>query len=402
MIGPGNGRIGPCDGGRLAEAESMRAAQQMSMRTLQFLLTEDCNLDCVYCYEKHKNGRALPAAFIQEKIHQAMVARDSYEELSIDFFGGEPLLRFDTIREVVDWFHAQAWPAHAKRYRIAVTTNGTLLNDTRKQWFARNKRDVILCLSLDGTPAAQNANRSNSYDAIAPHLDFFRECWPDQPVKMTIGPRTIDQVFDGIMHLHSRGFKVEADVVFEDVWGEEASLSAAVAVFAQQLDLLVAYYGQHPEAPRPDLVQRPIMNLFEPGPPRSRAFCGAGKHLTCYAANGEPFPCMRFTSVTTSNPLKRIEDSPDQENEECAACVFERLCPSCQGHNYEVAGSCWRRTAFHCRFFKVSLLASARLMLLDEPDLLSASSVEEQTPQQIERLRKLLAIRAVNDWCGLP
>jgi hypothetical protein len=41
-------------------------------------------------------------------------------------------------------------------------------------------------------------------------------------------------------------------------------------------------------------------------------------------------------------------------------------------------------------------------MLLDEPDLLSVSAVEEQTPQQIKRLRKLLAIRAVNDWCDLP
>ena len=380
----------------------MRPSQELSMHTLQFLLTEDCNLDCVYCYEKHKNGCSLPAAFIREKIYQAMVARDSYEELSIDLFGGEPLLRFETIREVVDWFHAQDWPENAKRYRFAVTTNGTLLDDARKRWFAQNKRDVILCLSMDGTPAAQNANRSNSYDAIVPHLDFFRECWPDQPIKMTISPQTIDKVFDGISHLHARGFKVEADVVFEDVWGDEVSLSSAVTVFSEQLDRLVAYYAKHPEIPRANLVTRPIVDLFDSGWRRDQTFCGAGKHLTCYAANGETYPCMRFASVTTSNPLKRIEESPDKENQRCAACVFERLCPSCQGHNYEAAGSCWHRTAFHCRFFQASLLASARLMLFDEPDLLSASAVEEQTPQQIKRLRKLLAIRAVNDWCDLP
>lgn len=371
------------------------------MHTLQFLVTERCNLDCVYCYEKHKTGRTLSSEFIRQKIQQAMLADDQYKELSIDFFGGEPLLHFETIREVVDWFHDQRWPESTKRYRFVVTTNGTLLDEERKQWFARNRRDVILCLSLDGTPAAQNRNRSNSYDAIAPHLEFFRQCWPDQPVKMTISPQTVDQVFEGIVYLHSLGFQVEADVVFEDVWGNEESLSWAVEAFAGQLDRVVEYYAAHPELPRAKLVRRPILDLFDSGWRRDLRFCGAGKHLVCYTAGGEEHPCMRFAPVSTSRPLRRVEDSPDAENSHCASCVFERLCPSCEGHNYQVNGSCWNRTAFHCRFFQASLLATTRLMLLDEPDLLTQPPTREDTPEQLTRLRKLLAVRAANDWCNL-
>lgn len=371
----------------------------LSRRQLQFLVTENCNLNCVYCYEEHKTGRSLPASFMCEKIRQEMET-GSQGDLLVDFFGGEPLLRFDAIREVVDWFHAQHWP-RTRRVWFSVGTNGTLLNDTRKQWFARNCNDVILCLSLDGTPSAHDRNRSNSYNAIAPHLSFFREYWPQQPVKMTIGPQTVDQVYEGLLHLHSLGFEVDADVVFEDVWGDEVSLASAVEIFSQELAKLVEYYAAHPGVPRPKLVKRPLVELFNSKWTRDLTFCGAGTHLICYTASGEEYPCMRFSPVATCKPLRRLGDSPQAEGVPCSRCVFEPICPSCQGYNYTVNGSHINRTAYHCRFFQASLLASARLMLLEEPELLAPPSHDSKRPEQIERMQKLLAIRAVSEWCNL-
>ena len=128
----------------------MNDYNDLKMRTLQFLVTEDCNLQCVYCYEKNKSPNSLSAEFMIEKIRDEMLADNGYEELSIDFFGGEPLLRFSTIRKVVDWFHQYAWPAKTKAYRFVITTNGTLLNEEMKEWFFRNRRDVTVGLSMDG------------------------------------------------------------------------------------------------------------------------------------------------------------------------------------------------------------------------------------------------------------
>ena len=212
----------------------MRKYDDIEMRTVQFLITEDCNLDCVYCYEKHKSSISLSPQFIKEKIHEQMLEDNGYKELSIDFFGGEPLMEFETIREVVGWFHRIKWPEKAKSYRFVITTNGTLLDDEKKAWFSKYNKVVTLCLSLDGTKEAHNRNRSNSYDSVKQHIDFFRKNWPDQPVKMTISQHTIDQIYDGIVHIHSLGLPVEANVVFEDIWGNEEAKQKLLKVYAEQ------------------------------------------------------------------------------------------------------------------------------------------------------------------------
>ena len=296
-----------------------------SRHQLQFLVTEDCNLSCVYCYEGHKTGRFLPPSFMCDKIRQEMETGRT-EDLLVDFFGGEPFLRFDAIREVVDWFHAQKWPV-ARRVWFSVGTNGTLLNDARKEWLARNRADVILCLSLDGTRSAHNRNRSNSYDAVAPHLAFIRENWPQQPVKMTIGPDAIDQVYDGLLHLHSLGFEVDADVVFEDVWGEEASLRAAVHIFLRELSNLINYYAVNPQVARPKLVTRPLLQLFNSTWTPDLTFCSAGTHLVCYTAGGEEYPCMRFAPIATCSLCVGWRIHPERRVSPVRAAFSNRFAP---------------------------------------------------------------------------
>lgn len=62
------------------------------------------------------------------------------------------------------------------------------------------------------------------------------------------------------------------------------------------------------------------------------------------------------------------------------------------------SGSCFNRTSFHCKFFKVSLLASARLRLLDRP--CEQAPENETREKRLERMRSLLAIRVINDICS--
>lgn len=381
---------------------AMNDYNDLKMRTLQFLVTEDCNLKCVYCYEKNKNTKSLSADFMIKRIREEMLADNDYEELSIDFFGGEPLLEFGKIKKVVEWFHQYPWPANAKAYRFLVTTNGTILNEEMKEWFSRNRDDVTVGLSMDGTPEAQNRNRSNSYDDVAKHIPFFKELWPDQSVKMTSSLRTLDQIYEGVRHIDSLGLPVEPTVVFEDIWGNEADRKRAWRTYAEQLDKVVWFYHTHPEAIRPVLLFRDIQGLYTHDDPKEgRLFCGAGRHLVCYAADEGEYPCMRFAPISTTRPLHDVTEAEGEVNEECEQCALEKLCPTCQAYNYEINGSSFARTSFHCEFFKLELLASAKLCLLDEGEQLhQVNEGDASDSENMARLRKLLAIQTIDNICA--
>lgn len=329
-----------------------------------------------------------------------MLADDGCKELWIDFFGGEPLLEFNTIREVVEWFVSTSWPPAAKAYRFLVTTNGTLLDDRMKGWFSAHRKHLTLGLSFDGTKDAQDRNRSNSYDSVAQHIGFFRDNWPDQPVKMTIGPETIEQTLEGVLHIHSLGLQADFDVIFEDVWGDASSKLRAVRVWTEQLDKLVLFYFEHPELQRPMVLSRNLEYLFTPKSSKPRTFCGAGKFVTSFTADGLEYPGFRFAPIATQKPLFDVFSAPELENEQCSQCPFEKICTTCEGHNYSVTGSCFKRTSFHCEFFKASLMACAKLLLLDHPDDLRQSPESQSKEEQLQRMRRLLAVRVINELCA--
>jgi uncharacterized protein len=371
------------------------------VRELVFVLTEKCNLNCVYCYEefKNKSKKTLPANFVIEKIREEMLADNGFKKLWFIFFGGEPLLAFDTIREVVEWFESISWPAPAKEYHFMVETNGTLLNDGMKRWFAARRELLTLSVSLDGTKAAHDRNRSGSYNAVAQHFDFLRQTWPKQAVKMTIGPETIDQTYEGVLHVYSLGLQAEFDIVFEDVWGDAESERRFVGIWMEHLEKLVAFYGAHPELPRPLVLRRKLERLFAPQSLGNYTFCGAGKYVRGFTPDGVEYPCFRFAPYVVGKPLLDVWAAPDSENEQCALCPFVGICTTCEGHNYAVKGSCFHRTSFHCKFFMASLLATAKMLLIDHPDDLSVSAEHLSQDERVQRLRRLLAIRVVDDVC---
>lgn len=383
-------------------AEKQNDGFDATERHVVFLLTEKCNLDCIYCYEKFKNRSmaTLSADFIKDKIREEMFSDAIFDKYWITFFGGEPLLEFETICEVVDWFLKQHWPSPSKSLRFMADTNGTLLDSRMKQWFSSYRDHITLSLSLDGTKSAHDLNRTNSYNNVSRHLSFLKENWPEQPVKMTIGPETIEQTYEGVLHVHSFGLQAEFDVLREDVWGDVASENRAVAAWTEQLEKLTAFYALHPEIPRPRVLNQKIEMLFDTHSTESNPFCGAGKYLTCFTPDGTEYPCWRFSPLCVNEPVFDITGPATSHNETCNSCPFVRICSSCPGNNYALTGSWSNRTAFHCRFFKASLLATVRMLLLDHPEYLHETVEGESPSEKLQRMRRLLAIRLINDLCN--
>ena len=123
---------------------------------------------------------------VKKILDEALNDDENFDEYEIDFFGGEPFLKFDLIREAV-YYARTTYPE--KMMVFMATTNGTLVHGEIKEWLKTHSEIFVCGLSLDGTKRMHDINRSNSFDKI--DVDFFAKTWPNQAMKMTISAETL-------------------------------------------------------------------------------------------------------------------------------------------------------------------------------------------------------------------
>lgn len=339
-------------------------------RSLTLTLTEDCNLRCRYCYETTKSrDRYMSFSVAQQAISEYMEMDDGFDAVEIDFFGGEPMLAFGLIQDLVDWFHNREW---RKRHVFFIGSNGTILTDGMKSWLIENKHCVYIGVSLDGNKVAHDLNRSNSYDLLMQNMPFFIEHWPDQPVKMTINAESIPFVADSIIELEEMRIPFTANLVFEDIWGTPERKSALLSTYAQQLDRLVEYYLAHSDLFPARLIDVKCEFLSKDWPGGRLVgadcvrWCGAGHEMVVIEVDGSRSPCHRFSSWVTGRPLPKhiVNRQTSWKPDKCNACKLALLCPTCAGFNWQVNGDSGTRTTYHCEAFKLEVQASAKLQAL--------------------------------------
>jgi radical SAM protein with 4Fe4S-binding SPASM domain len=374
-----------------------RMPDRENRQTVMMLVTEDCNLHCRYCFEEEKSPRSMNEELMKEIILRHIREKNDFSGVVFDMSGGEPLLVFNRIRRVIEWFHQHRWE---KGHVFSIGSNATLLNEEMKAWFSSYKDCVVLCVSLDGTKRAHDFNRSNSYDRVVEHIPFIRENWPEQPVKMTINADTIDQVAEGIKNIHSLGLSVEANVVFEDVWGTVEEKEHILDEYARQLELLVEFYTENPHLTIPRIVNKYLPVVLETERESYQRYCGAGKYMVAYTPEGESYPCHRFTPLGSQRPCPAPYEAKRKTNiapDKCRECLIKSICPTCQGFNWEEHQNVDYRTTYHCDFVKLEGLASAKLAFNKlKPKLLSLPLREIQKDKEaLEMLLNLKAIKKV-------
>ena len=128
-------------------------------RVCTLMITHSCNLNCSYCFEKHKSSNKMSFDTAQEilkKEYATYKGNPQKERLAIELFGGEPLTNFSLIQQIYEWTKRQKLPFN---YIFQITTNGTLLNDPIKEWLSQRKSDFRIVMSVDGTEVMQKENR---------------------------------------------------------------------------------------------------------------------------------------------------------------------------------------------------------------------------------------------------
>ena len=364
-------------GKRLEEWED-NAAQNVT-----FIVTEECNLRCKYCYVTHKQGgKKMPFDVAKKFIDLILNMPVKMPSVVLDFIGGEPLLEAELIDQICDYFKKKAFELNHPwywKYRINIGTNGVNYSDSSVQkLIEKNKGKISVAITLDGVKEKHDMQRvfpdgSGSYDVIMKNIPKWLSQFPGS-TKVTFSSNDLPLLKDSIIHLWNLGItEVAANVVFEDVWKDRDD-----EIFENQLKELADYIIEY------DLYDKYTCTLFEEGigNPYSdedlcHTSCGAGKML---AVNyeGNIYPCVRYYDHSLNhrpgyiignvekgldyNRLRAfgLAMAKDQCDQECRECEVATGCSYCQGFCYDEADTDtnFQRAKYICKMHKARVRAN--------------------------------------------
>lgn len=345
-------------------------------RTCMLLVTHGCNLNCVYCYEKFKNASKQMDLDLAKRIIQAEAIKvkqsPDTESLDIEFMGGEPLLRFDLIKSIVEWLEGGAIDVPFICYG---TTNGTLLSEEMKQWFKEHKDKVVLGASFDGINGVQTMNRGGKAESL--DMDFFRETWPFQGFKMTISKESLPYLSQSFIYAAEQNYNVHASLAHGVNW----NLKDAEILYTELLKLSNFYLENSQYVPC-NLLTRCLGGLGEQAVKKMR-YCGSGTYMTTYDVDGSKYGCHMFSPLVLGDRALKLDDIKDWSDAEyftdetCNGCGLSEWCPTCIGFNMLTRGSVDKRDHRWCSMVAAQAIATCQFQLKYFSKLAGMSSLTE-------------------------
>ena len=184
------------------------------VKALCLHIAHDCNLACKYCFAEegeYHGRRALMSYEVGKKALDFLIENSgNRRNLEVDFFGGEPLMNWQVVKDLVAYGREQE-KLHNKHFRFTVTTNGVLLNDEIQEFVNREMDNVVL--SLDGRKEVNDRmrpfrNGKGSYDLIVPKFQKLAESRNQEKyyIRGTFTRENLDFSND-VMHFAELGFK---------------------------------------------------------------------------------------------------------------------------------------------------------------------------------------------------
>lgn len=325
-------------------------------KTILLLLSHTCNLNCKYCYEKFKESKKMTWNLARQILEQEFI--DQTEDIKrIDLIGGEPLTNFPLIPRICEW----VW-AKKPDLEVFARTNGTLLTDEMKKWFASNRERFTLGLSIDGNPKVNYINRGvKDID-----LDFFKTYWPENPVKVTVFPNSVHLLSASLQYLYNQGFLVVGGLAQGVMWDE-----CSCEILKEQLEEISDYYAQNPNiVPISELFDFNFSKAFSYDNSQLEEPCWKRSNIHAYDCNGNRFPCHMFASIvqgaakskTIMEDLKNVKYELMQKT--CQECPIRWSCKKCMGMNYQHTGDFGHNINldYMCEAQKIAAIASAKLL----------------------------------------
>ena len=253
------------------------------LKALCLHVAHTCNLNCQYCFAaqgRYHGDRALMPFEVGKQALDFLIQNSgSRVNLEVDFFGGEPLMNWQVVKDLVAYARSQE-AAHHKHFRFTLTTNGVLLDDEVTEFCNREMHNVVL--SLDGRKEVHDRLRKNyagqgSYDLIVPKFQRFVQQRGDRDyyIRGTFTHENTDFTND-IFHMADLGFtELSMEPVVSPPGEPWALTEEDLPVLFEQYEILAKEMLKREEEGRPFTFYHYMLDL-EGGPCLHKRMSGCG------------------------------------------------------------------------------------------------------------------------------
>lgn len=273
------------------------------VKALCLHIAHDCNLGCRYCFAEegeYHGKKALMSLEVGKKALDFLVANSgNRRNLEVDFFGGEPTMNWDVVKELVRYGRSLE-AKYDKNFRFTLTTNGILLDDEMMAFANKEMANVVL--SIDGRKEVNDymrptRNGKSSYDIILPKFKKFAELreQTNYYVRGTFTHHNLDFSKD-VLHLADLGFQqISVEPVVAGPEEDYAIKEEDLKKLKQEYDALAAEMVRRHKAGEAFNFFHFMIDLNQgPCVAKRLSGCGSGTEYLAVTPWGDLYPCHQF------------------------------------------------------------------------------------------------------------
>lgn len=344
------------------------------IKALCLHIAHTCNLNCSYCFAsqgKYQGDRALMSFEVGKQAFDFLIANSgTRKNLEVDFFGGEPLMNWDVVKQLVNYARSIE-KEHNKNFRFTLTTNGVLIDDDVIDFLNKEMDNVVL--SLDGRKEVHDRFRvdyagNGSYEKILPKFKKLVDARGGEKYYMrgTFTHHNVDFTND-IFHMADLGFtELSMEPVVCSPNDPSALTEEDLPKLFEQYEILANEMIKRKKEGRPFTFYHYMLDLTE-GPCIYKRItgCGSGTEYMAVTPWGELFPCHQFVGdpkyslgniwdgVTNTAVQDEFRKCNAYARPDCADCWAKLYCSGgCAANAYHATGSIQGVYKYGCELFK--------------------------------------------------
>ena len=360
------------------------------IKALCLHVAHTCNLNCEYCFagQGKYHGEDVLMSFEVGKQALDFLVKNSgtRKNLEVDFFGGEPLVNFDVVKQLVKYARSIEKEV-GKHFRFTLTTNGVLLDDDVIDFLNKEMNNVVL--SLDGRKEVNDAKRKTlngqgSYDIIVPKFQNFVKKRGDKEYYMrgTFTRNNLDFTND-IFHMLDLGFKeLSIEPVVSKPDTDYALREEDLSLIYEQYEILAKEMIKRRREKNPFTFYHYMIDLSG-GPCIYKRItgCGSGTEYLAVTPNGDFYPCHQFVGdknflmgnvkdgITNTKLRDEFKLCNVYSRKECENCWAKLYCSGgCAANSFHTTGSINGVYEYGCKLFKKRIECAIMVKIAEAMD----------------------------------
>ncbi len=340
---------------RVMKQEKKHKSEPISLQNISLFVTQECNQRCTYCYGNggsYGSGGVMTHRTARKAVDWLIEQSRQVKKLRISFFGGEPLLNFPLIQDVVQYALERGTEC-GKQFAFNITTNGSLLDDEKIAFF--KEHDIEPLVSIDGPKELQDRQRpfkngKGSYDIIAPKIRNLLRVLPKSACRATLvgngDPVAVDNALRELGFAR-RQVATASRSLFDVSENSGGGFRRSIAAMLDKAELealeILEATGSRGAKKLNDLKGSAMLfSLVEQFVNNRKRYCncGAGKGMVAVSCSGDVYLCHRFVG-TEGQRLGDIFSEPLKREMYLTGLLgLQDKCASCHA-KYVCAGGCY-------------------------------------------------------------